>query len=73
METKKIVNSILENVRGEITQSVKVKPTITSPIEYELTFLEIAKTFVMLLISKSEGKIPKSRNLIKRTLNEKVG
>ncbi len=63
MEIKKIVDSILENVRGEITQFVEKEPTIICPIEYELTVLEITKTFARQLISESQGKIPKSGNL----------
>lgn len=66
MDKNKIVDSILENVRAEITQFVEKEPTITCPIEYELTVLEIAKTFARKLITKSQGKIPKSRNFKKK-------
>ena len=33
MDTKQLLDTILENVREEVTQFVKIEPTITSPIE----------------------------------------
>ena len=66
METKQIVDSILENVRAEITQFVEKEPTIQCPIEYELRVLELARIFSRKLILETQGKIPKSRNSKKK-------
>jgi hypothetical protein len=66
METKQIVDSILENVRAEITAFVENEPKIQCPVEYELKVIEIAKLFSKNLILTSQGKIPGSRNLKKK-------
>lgn len=66
METKQIVDSILENVRAEITQFVEKEPTIKCPIEYELKVLELARIFSRTLVLESQGELPKSRNFKKK-------
>ena len=65
MDTKQLLDTILENVREEVTQFVKIEPTITSPIEYEQKVLSISMNFARTMINQSQGKIPKSRNLKK--------
>ena len=62
METQRIVDSILETVREEVTQFVETQDQITSSIEYEERLLEIGRQFTLGLLSKSSGKMPKSRN-----------
>jgi hypothetical protein len=65
METKKIVDSILESMREELTQFVASQGEITSSLEYEERVVELSRQFGAGIISKSMGKLPKSRNLKK--------
>jgi len=65
MKSKEIVESILESMREEVTQFVEQESQITSSLEYEERVLELSKKFAADLIVKSQGKIPKSRNLKK--------
>ena len=65
METKKIVDSILESMREELTQFVEAQEGITSSLEYEERVVELSKQFGAGIITKSMGKLPKSRNLKK--------
>lgn len=62
MESKKIVDSILESMREELTQFVDQQSKITSSVEYEERVVELSRKFAAGLISKSQGQIPKSRN-----------
>ena len=66
METKQLVDSILETVRVEISQFVEEESQIKCPIEYETRVLEIARTMSRSLIMGSQGKLPKSRNTKKK-------
>jgi hypothetical protein len=66
MDTNKIVETILENVKQEITQFVEIQPTITCPIEYEMKVLSVSQAIARQLIEQSQGKIPRSRNLKKK-------
>ena len=59
---EQIVDAILESMRAEVLQFVKQESKITSSVEYEERLLELSKKFARGLISKSQGKIPKSRN-----------
>jgi len=65
METRQIVDSILEAVREEVTQFVETHDQITSSLEYEERLLDIGRQFTLGLLCKSSGKLPKSRNLKK--------
>lgn len=62
MESKEIVDIILESMREELTQFVEHESQITSSTEYEEQVLELSRKFALGLISKSQGKMPKSRN-----------
>ena len=62
METKQIVDSILEAVREEVTQFVETQDQITSSLEYEERLLDIGRQFTLGLLVNSSGKQPKSRN-----------
>ena len=66
METKKIVDSILEAVREDVTQFVESQDEYTSAIEYEERLLQIGRMFTLGLLTKSAGKVPKSRNSKKK-------
>ena len=66
METKQLVDSILETVRAEMTQFIEQESDIKCPIEYETRVLEIARTMSRNLILGSQGKLPKSRNSKKK-------
>jgi hypothetical protein len=67
MDTKDhILESILSNVRTEVSQFLEVESKITCPVEYELKVIEVARNFARTMIEKSQGKVPKSRNLKKK-------
>ena len=66
METKQLVDSILEAVREELSQFVEMESEIISPIAYEERVFKLAMKFARETILKSSGKIPKSRNSKKR-------
>ena len=61
------VNAILESMREELTQFMEQESQITSSLEYEERVLELSRKFALGLISKSQGKMPKSRNSKKST------
>lgn len=61
-KSKEIVDSILESMREELTQFVDEESQITSSLEYEERVLELSRKFAAGLITKSQGKMPKSRN-----------
>ena len=65
METKEIADSILESMREEVTQFVANQSQVRSSVEYEEQVFELSRKFAAGLISKSMGKMPKSRNLKK--------
>jgi hypothetical protein len=62
METKQIVDSILESMRAELTQFVEAQGNITSSLEYEERVVGLSKQFGAEVVCKSMGKMPKSRN-----------
>ena len=66
MEKKEIVDSILESMRLEVTEFVDKESKIKSSVEYEEEVLRISREFAHRLISKSMGKMPKSRNAKKK-------
>jgi len=66
METKQAVDSILEAVREELSHFVETESEITSALDYEKRVFELAMKFARETIDKSQGKMPKSRNLKKR-------
>ena len=60
METNKIVDSILETVKEEITLFVEQESSINCPIEYETRVINIARMMSQRLIQGAQGKVPKS-------------
>ena len=66
MDTKELVDSILETVRTEMTEFVEQESDIECPIEYELRVIEIARTMSRNLVLGAQGKLPKSRNSKKK-------
>lgn len=67
MDTKdEILESILSNVRTEVSQFLELESKITCSIEYELKMIEISRNFARMIIEKSQGVVPKSRNLKKK-------
>lgn len=62
METKQLVDTILETVRAEMTAFIDHESKIKCPVEYETRVIEIARTLSRSLIQGSQGKLPKSRN-----------
>lgn len=62
MKSKEKVDAILESMREELTEFMEQESQITSATEYEERVLELSRKFAMGLISKSQGKVPKSRN-----------
>ena len=66
METKIVVDSILETVRAEITEFVEQESSIKCPIEYEKRLIEIGRSVTKNLLLSSQGHLPKSRNSKKK-------
>lgn len=62
MENNEIVDSILESMRKEVAEFVATQSQITSSTEYEEQVVELSRKFAAGLITKSAGKMPKSRN-----------
>lgn len=62
METKQLVDAILETVRAEMTTFIEDESEIKCPVEYETRVIEIARTMSRNLIAGSQGTLPKSRN-----------
>jgi len=62
METKQLVETILETVRVEMTTFIEEESEIKCPVEYETRVIEIARMLSKNLIIGSQGKLPKSRN-----------
>lgn len=67
METKKLVDSILETVRAEMSVFIEQESTIKCPIEYEMRVMKIARLMSKNLIVGAQGKLPKSRNCKKKS------
>ena len=55
METKQIVNWILESIRSELTQFVVAQGKITPSLEYEERIVGFSKQFGAGVISKSRA------------------
>ena len=66
METKILVDSILETVRAEISEFVEQESAIKCPIEYETPLLAIARNVAKNLLLGTQGQLPKSRNSKKK-------
>ncbi len=62
METKQLVDTILETVRAEMTTFIEEESKIKCPVEYETRVIEIARRLSKNLIQGTQGKLPKSRN-----------
>ena len=67
METKQIVENILETVRAEISEFVEQESSIECPIEYEKRLLSIAQNVAKNLLLGTQGELPKSRNTKKKS------
>lgn len=67
METKQIVDSILETVRIEITDFVEQESEIRFPVEYELRLIEIGRLMSRNLLLWTQGQLSKSRNAKKKS------
>lgn len=67
METKDIVESILETVRKELTEFVEQESEIASSIEYEERVVQLCRQFGTEVLKGTSGKIPKSRNSKKKS------
>ena len=67
VDTKdQILESILRNVRTEVSTFLDQESGIKCPIEYELRLIEMSRNFARTLLVQSQGKIPKSRNSKKK-------
>ena len=66
MDTKQLVDSILETVRTEITEFVEQESSIQCAVEYEMRVIEIGRTISKNLILGTQGNLPKSRNAKKK-------
>lgn len=62
MKNKEIVDSILESIRSELSEFVDQQGEISSSLEYEERVLALSRKFANDVISKSQGKVPTSRN-----------
>ncbi len=54
-------------MREELTQFVEQESKITSSLEYEERVAELSRKFASGLITNSQGKMPGSRNLKKKS------
>ncbi len=61
------VDAVLESMREEVAQFMEQESQITSSTDYEERVVELSRKFAAALITKSQGKMPKSRNLKKST------
>lgn len=66
METKQLVDSILETVRAEISDFVEQESSIICPIEYEIRLIEIGRKVSKNILLGTQGQLPKSRNSKKK-------
>ncbi|MEM7298538.1 MAG: hypothetical protein AAF391_09770 [Bacteroidota bacterium] len=62
MKSKEIADAIWESMRKEVEQFIEQESQITSSLEYEERVVELSRKFAQDLITKSQGKLPKSRN-----------
>lgn len=65
MEKRAIKESILKAVETEIDTWLEEEGKITSGYDYEERVLAISRRFAQSLIQRSQGELPKSRNLKK--------
>ena len=66
MDTNKVVDSILVEIRTEIKEWVQEEPNFTCPIAYEQKLLTVAMSIAKTMVLQSQGKEPKGRNLKKK-------
>lgn len=57
-----LVEALFESMREEVLQFMEQESEIDSSTAYEERVLELSRKFAKDLISKSQGKLPKSRN-----------
>lgn len=61
-KSKEIADAIWESMRKEVVEFIEQQSQIDSGLEYEERVAELSRKFAVDLISKSQGKLPKSRN-----------
>ncbi len=62
MKNKKIVDTILESMREEVSAFISSESEITSSVEYEERVIELSRKFGKRLMEGGIGELPKSRN-----------
>jgi len=62
MNSKEIVDTILNSMREDLRAFVEQESEIKSSVEYEDRVAELSRQFAKELILKSQGQMPKSRN-----------
>lgn len=65
--TQELADALFESMRAEVMQFMEQESQINSSTEYEERVLELSRKFAKSLITKSQGKMPKSRNSKKST------
>ena len=65
--SKEITAAIFESIREEVEEFLAQESQISSSLEYEEKVAELSRKFAAGLITKSQGKMPKSRNSKKST------
>lgn len=67
MDKTEKIQSILKAVEQEVNQWVNEEENIRDPILYEQKLLEMAFNFGKTLMLSSQGKVPKDRNVKKKS------
>jgi hypothetical protein len=62
MKSKELADAIWESMREEVIQFIEQESQITSSMDYEQRVIDLSRKFARDLITKSQGKMPKSRN-----------
>jgi hypothetical protein len=62
MEKSEIKAAILESLSSEIDEWLDKQATINNGYEYETQFMKVAQKVNQILLEKSLGKLPGSRN-----------
>ena len=69
METKKLVDSILETVRAEISDFVEEESSIKCPIEYETRLIEIGRKVTKNLLQEHKDNYQRV-GILKKSSND---
>ncbi|MCB0631673.1 MAG: hypothetical protein KDD15_18135 [Lewinella sp.] len=62
MKSEDLADAIWESMREEVVKFIEQESQITSASLYEERVVELSRKFAQDLITKSQGKMPKSRN-----------